>query len=477
MSDWDVGLFLGRWHPLLVHLPIGILLLASLFYALAKKNNFQQLNFILPTILFIGACSAVLSCLTGYLLGNNGGYEKTSLLTHQWLGISLALLSVCCWLSYTKLRLWIKIPLKMNTLRGLLMLLLLLLLMATGHYGGSLTHGEDYLYEGLPPALRGMVSSDTVSDKRLVLDNVQEAQLYPDIVAPILAQRCASCHGNKKQESQLRLDNPQAIQQGGKHGAILVAGKPEESELYKRLVLPMDDDRRMPPKGRKAITKEEIALVKWWVANGAPWDAKVSQLAQEQEMKTILDGFAKPKSDKVALWPEQAIAPADEQAIAAVRKRQFTVMPISGSTNYLTVSGVNVDSFRNVDLALLKPLATHIVQLKLNGLPLTDSGMMYLKSLTQLRWLDIAQTQVNDNSLAQLLAAKHLQYLNLYQTSITDKGLTYFRAIPGLRQLYLYQTKVTAEGLKLLKAARPALLVDTGGYTIERNTTDTIVYH
>ncbi|MDZ7647674.1 MAG: hypothetical protein U5K54_11135 [Cytophagales bacterium] len=80
---------IGRVHPLLVHLPIGILLLVIVFEWLASVKRFKYLKKSIRLILWIGFASAAFSCLTGYLLLQSGEYEPTAVDRHQWAAIAL----------------------------------------------------------------------------------------------------------------------------------------------------------------------------------------------------------------------------------------------------------------------------------------------------------------------------------------------------------------------------------------------------
>jgi uncharacterized membrane protein len=85
---------IAHFHPLLVHLPIGILLLAILFHWLSTKEKYAGLSNALSIAYLIGAITAVLSCITGYLLSGSGEYDETTLNLHQWMGILVAFVSV-----------------------------------------------------------------------------------------------------------------------------------------------------------------------------------------------------------------------------------------------------------------------------------------------------------------------------------------------------------------------------------------------
>lgn len=83
--------FIGRFHPLLVHLPIGILLFTLLLQWLSTKEKWAALKTVIPLGYLFGAGSAIASCITGYLLGSAGEYDETVLNLHQWMGILTAL--------------------------------------------------------------------------------------------------------------------------------------------------------------------------------------------------------------------------------------------------------------------------------------------------------------------------------------------------------------------------------------------------
>src|SRR5256885_6314793 len=65
-------------------------------------------------------------------------------------------------------------------------------------------------------------------------------------IRPILEQNCVKCHGPEKQKAKLRLDSKEAAMKGGKDGAIVVAGKADKSEMYRRIPLPQGDRYHQP---------------------------------------------------------------------------------------------------------------------------------------------------------------------------------------------------------------------------------------
>ena len=239
----NVTELVGRFHPLLVHLPIGILLLAIFFEWLSIHPSFKNLYQALPIIILLGTIAALFSCVTGYLLSQSGDYSGGTVCWHQWLAISLLIISFVYWWAHHK---FFNIKFKKA-----LSVIVLVLISVTGHLGGSLTHGEDYLTEN--------IFDEPVIDFSKI--NLAKARYYEDLVKPILSQKCYSCHGTSKQKGKLRLDDRENILKGGKKGVVLVAHKADESEMINRLLLPLDEKDHMPPKEKSQLSLTEIEIL------------------------------------------------------------------------------------------------------------------------------------------------------------------------------------------------------------------------
>ena len=92
-------------------------------------------------------------------------------------------------------------------------------------------------------------------------------------IRPILSDACIRCHGpdEASREADLRLDRPEdALRDRGGYAAI-VPGAPDESELYLRLTEEVDDFRMPPPESGKALTTDQIELIRRWIEDGARW--------------------------------------------------------------------------------------------------------------------------------------------------------------------------------------------------------------
>ncbi len=97
----------------------------------------------------------------------------------------------------------------------------------------------------------------------------QKGVTYARDIKPIFEKSCFDCHGPEKQKGDLRVDSLEAILKGGEHGKVVVAGKVDKSPLLWS-VARLDEDSAMPPEGKAdPLTKEQVALVRAWIEQGA----------------------------------------------------------------------------------------------------------------------------------------------------------------------------------------------------------------
>ena len=287
-------------------------------------------------------------------------------------------------------------------------------------------------------------------------------------VVPILQSRCVECHGPDKQKGKLRLDTREGLLKGGKDGEAVKAGAPADSELYKRVILPKDNDDRMPPKG-DSLTAPQIETLKAWITEGAKWPEGVV-IAAAAPAPEAAPAAAAP----VPAGPPKIVVPAPE------RPKDFKPAAAeAAATAALAKNGVEVrlvaldGPWHEVNLRLLGSAVTDqtiaplkdlksVLEVRLGTTKVTDAGLATLKSLPYLEVLGLELTGITDAGLAQLKGLNNLTYLNLYGTAVTDAGLENLKGLKHLAKLYLWQTKVTPAGVKKLAEALPGLDINTG---------------
>jgi uncharacterized membrane protein/mono/diheme cytochrome c family protein len=452
--------YLGRFHVALVHLPIGILMLACLFQWLERKPQFSSLHVATGIAFLVGMICAILSAVTGYLLSRGGDYDEDLVAAHQWMGIVVAIVSVVMYYLY-KTSSAARLQLSVSVL-------LFILIIITGHLGGTLTHGSDYLSPWKTP--------DTAGVQRKPIPNVQEAIAYVDIIQPLLQTKCYGCHGKNKQKGKLRMDDIVRLMKGGKDGPVIVPGNAAKSEMVRRTSLPRDDDDHMPPKEKPQLTEQEIALIHWWVASGASFDKKVKELEQPEEIKSALLSMQNQPKPRIIVpdIPTTPVGKADEAAVRKLRDLGAVVVPIAQNTNYLSANFVTANDFGNAEMPLLLPLKEQLIELELGSTSIKDSATQVIAQLKNLMHLKLDHTGITDKGLANLNTLQNLRYLNLVATAVTAEGLLQLKGLKNLRSIYLYQAAVKKTDWPILKKAFPKTSIDSGGYMVPFLATDTI---
>lgn len=449
---------IGPFHPVLVHLPIGFLLLAIIFQWLALKEKYASVQGAIRISWLLGAISAVLSCLTGWALSSAGEYEASTLQFHQWFGIGVAILSmVACFFSSRPF----------SGPQRMLSVIVFVLILVTGHLGGTLTHGEGFLTKGMPGAV------DTKQPVQNKITDAQEAMVFADIVQPVFADKCGSCHSAVKQKGGLRLDAADWIVKGGKNGPVYKEGDATGSELYKRIVLDPLDKKHMPPKGKPQLTETEINLLHWWIASRAGFSKKVKEVAQPQNITVALTALAQLPSSLLSAVPGEEVEAAPEDAISILRKEGVSVSKVSMNSQYLQVSFVSVPRPGMHLMNALSALQKQLVWLKMPGAQLTSEDWERIANCTMLTRLSLEHSNISDAALAKMNKLEHLQYLNLVGANISAQGVQQLKDLASLRNIYLAQTKIKNEAFIGLQKMLTHVKLDSGNYTVPTFATDT----
>lgn len=317
-------LFFGRFHPIVVHMPVGMLALSLLLEVgcFRPSVEIKWRDMALLTA-FATAAGSVVTVMFGIFLAREGGYKGGAYILHQALGIVatfgliLAAFLRTGWMT-TDRKWWFDgyrfFLFGSSAILGL-----------GAHFGGNMVHGSKYLIDYAPawiakPAVgmeQWMMSfvepkkkagdkektetkpaTNDAGTKPVVKNDGPAAGgsdklVFQHVILPLLEAKCNKCHCEAKSKGDLRMDTYELAIKGGENGNNIVAGKPEESLAIKRILLPNDDDEHMPPDGKEQPTKEETELLKWWVKEGASDKLKVSEAKIPAELQATVDGILK----------------------------------------------------------------------------------------------------------------------------------------------------------------------------------------
>ncbi len=374
-ADWVQ--FVGRFHPLALHIPIGLIVLVPLLEiggafrpALREAASF---------VLGLACVCSFGTVLLGYMLAYGSGDIGTTVRRHMWGGIALAIGLLLCLLARSSMT-----PGVTARAYPVLLVCVLFTLLWTAHQGGTLTHGSGYLTQYMPAPLRRLNPFQTAAGIR------DSNSFYGKEIHPILDANCVSCHGASKTEGGLRLDSYYWLMKGGKDGAVVVPRNVQGSMLFERTTLPRDNKHSMPAEGRPPLRPDEIARIRAWIEQGA--SAETPSVAGVAIEGQSIDEPIQPVGDYSALTQE-----IGEMA----RSQGPKLLPVSAKpSDGLILSTVDASaSFGDAQLVQFQKFAPYVVE------------------------ADLARTSVTDASFETISKFMHLRALHLEGTPVTGRGL------------------------------------------------------
>ncbi|MBT5170068.1 MAG: hypothetical protein HOL92_16555 [Opitutales bacterium] len=448
-------LFLGRFHPALLHLPIGFLVVLGVIEYLDSSMGGPRIGKACEIVLKYTAYVSTLAAVLGILLALDGGYNDDLLARHRWLGcitaVSVFWLIVLRTRARDRRRNGFSIP-----YHGALGATIILLLVV-GHDGGTLTHGSGYLTKYLPNPIKSVIGMEL--EKEPGSNGFKVADVYQDIIHPIFEETCIACHGVDKSKGDLRLDSFELAMQGGELGDTIIPGDIDASEIIYRLHLDLDDDERMPPEGKRQPSDSQIAILEWWVESGAPDAGLLSELELPETIEAAIN--AQLEQPAFVAEAETMVAELDvpswEEIAATVAELQedprINVQPIALDSPLIRVkSPFGESKFDDEALAMLAPVAANIAELEIGFSNITNEGLATLSGMHNLERLYLQKTTISDEGLEHVANLENLRYLNLYGTQVSDDGLEYLEDLDQLQSLYLWETQVTSEGAEAFRS-------------------------
>jgi uncharacterized membrane protein len=444
--------FLGEFHPVFLHLPIGAFSLVLLM-EICRIFTFGKYKPQTTLALAFASGTAVFAAIFGYFLYLSGEFNGDLIEEHKRDGIIFTIVLIVTYLA--------KYAADVMPRKGLLKPIYGIGVIATtgamisaGHHGGEITHGDP------------LKKAPWIEKEEEVLSNkdIADPIVYTQIVHPILEQKCISCHGEKKQKSGLRMDSHAALLEGGDEEEALIPGNLEDSMMIAYLHLPLEDDLRMPPEGKTQLTPEEVQILEWWVKSGASETVRKSELEVTPVIAKALNTLKTPEEiaqEEAALKKFEMERLATSKKVRAELKEVLSVVnkKFPGSLKY--VSQANTDlvfsavsyrsQFQDTDIDILSGGIDSLTELNLGATQVTDAGMKKLSTFSEIEVLKLSETTITDKGLAELANLKKLRVLNLYGTQVTDQGIKALLGHPTLKKVFLWQTKTTPDGAEELE--------------------------
>jgi len=437
----DISSFFGRLHPLLVHLPIGFLILSILIETYSNIFKNQINHRIISFSWFLSFMSSAFSALFGWLLAETGLYIEENLYLHKLFGFILVGMCFVAWvirLSFFK----DFIP---KNFKSFVNFVIIIILFITGHNGGNITHGENYLFEYAPDEIKNRF----IEDKNLLAEisiSLDSIELYSNIIEPILINKCISCHNNEIKRGNLDLSSLPLLTKGGNAGSPIDKMNPRNSLIFKRINLPVDNIKFMPPDG-PIVSYDEINTILWWIKNSDKSNDVLSSIEIPDEIKISLNKIYNIDFSDKQWFEKISVQELDESKLTNIDKSVFQVKFISSNKKFVSVKYLK-NNFSEVEFDQLEAIKNHIAYLFIKDSNLSDKSLLNFLNLKNLVSLDIQKNSISDEGVKTLQKLENLEVLNLYGTKISKNSLEIIESFKNLKRVYVWDTKISKKDLE-----------------------------
>ncbi len=474
----------GRSHPLLVHFPVALLVVAAASELGGLWRRSPEVGAMARGLVWFALPATFAAAFAGWTMSERDPVSRAMASTlewHRWTGVGVLALTVLC----------VLLRQKTSAFRGALFCGAIGV-GVTGHLGGTMSWGDGYLLEPIqswraanartepapesvvrlkneserpvgaaPGVLLGGPSSLDVSEETKPRLKDPEAESTPikmefvKDIQPILERYCVECHGPRKKKGGLRLEPiDAAFPTGDEDFWTMLPGDGESSLLVQRMLLPRDDDEAMPPKG-DAVPADQIQKVITWINAGAhgPGLEHIKRAATKAVDERRLDPLG-------VLEPTEAEQALIDTAVAALRDRGVVVQAVAQRHYGLEV---NLSLLRpaasDEHLDLLRGLEPVLVRLDLSRTAVTDEGFAQVAALPELRDLRLGGTQLGDAIAPVLKQSPKLTRLNLYGTKCSEALLPTLSNLESLERLHIWGSKISGDSAIAFATANPELRV------------------
>jgi len=422
--------FIGRFHPLLVHFPIALFLLVPVLEIVGRSARFEYLRLSVSFVLTLATLAATTAAILGWCLGRSGGYSGSLITQHMWGGLLLSIVCWLCWLLRTQLS-------ELGVTYAIALVLGVGLVAWTGYRGGQMSLGRNHLTEHMPNGLRNLLG---VEDSVASASSADPNTFYGARIQPIFTARCINCHGADKHKGNLRLDSYHALMRGGKDGAVIQTGNIQNSDLFRRITLPVGHDDFMP-KGKTPLTADEVKAIELWIGAGASDKIGINAIKDAPSASAVPTEVKLEEIDPSAVAKlRAAIAPA----VSHLQEQFPNTLEYDsrGSADLRLNASILGSKFGDRDLEAFAPVAEHIIVADFSRTAITDHSATAIAEMKRLRVLRLIDTRLTDATLLRLETLNQLESLDVYGSAMTPAVLPTVAKLPKLSHFYVGHTGI-----------------------------------
>jgi uncharacterized membrane protein len=452
-------LFVGRLHPLILHFPIVLIILALVFEVAGRFYRLRVGENVVFIILIAAALSTLVSIAAGFFLFASGDYAGDLMEKHLWAGaITGAGIFFTVGLFYTYRS-------SGRFYYGYFAALVLTNASVgyTSHLGGSITHGQDYLSEHLGLLIHAPDDGHVKSES--------EWLVFEDMIQPVFEMKCLSCHNEQRAKGDLTMSAYSDLLKAGKSGhPAVIPGNATQSELYSRVMLPEDHNDHMPPQGKTPLKDAEIALLKYWITTGASPELKMADARKVDSIQplvgALLPELAKYKRRATMERIKHNILEVELQQVALLLDVTIRRDSLADGNFFTLASKFPPTPFTNQQFQELRPYFDVFSSISLVSSGIDDAGLYYVGQMKNLRELYLQKTKLDGSGIVHLQNLRHLEVLNLSFTQVDDKAALDLLKMYALREVYLYRTRTSMQVIEALRKYKPAVsfLLQEGPY-------------
>jgi len=432
----------GRMHPLLLHLPIGLLLLTTLLVFVRNQFAGKGFDALIPFLLHLTAITASVSALMGMFLSREGGYDELDLSLHKWFGVATSYITAALLVINANGRLFKPV-----------LIIGVVVLIAAGHFGSVLTHGDAFVLGPFQEANENASAGEN-------------ATAFEAVVQPIFDRKCTSCHNETKAKGKLILTSYEHMLKGGKSGALW-NDNGQNSLLVKRIHLPLADKKHMPPKDKPQLTPEELDFLSLWIAQGADTEKKLSDYAENDSLKIIGSKLITSNQQSAQHATKYHFDFVSTETIQALNNPYRAVFQIAQNEPALHIDFFVRQAFDKKNLAELSSVQEQVVSMNLSKMPVTDADLALVKGFKNLETLNLNQTDITGSGLIELQSLDQLESLSLSGTKITVGAMDALKALKNLKKVFIWNTGITSAEAEQLKKKYPEISWEPG-YQVDR---------
>jgi hypothetical protein len=233
---------------------------------------------------------------------------------------------------------------------------------------------------------------------------------------------------------------------GGKSGKLWDSTAADFGLFLRRVHLPLEAKKHMPPQGKPQLTEEEIEIITQWIRKGSDFKLKVADLSPDDTLRQLAN-----KIFTAAEIAEYDFDEADPSTVEKLNTENRIVSAEALNSPALTVNFFNSKLFSPEQLKELNKVKKQIVTLDLAKMPVKDDDIKLVSEFENLRRLNLSFTSITGATLNELKKLKFLKSLSLSGTQVKADQLKELQGFPQLKTVYTWNTPVAAADIAKLQ--------------------------